>query len=467
MKNHFCSIATAAVMAVVCIGILAGCNPGIEDQSFIKENHIPVVQTAMTATAGTYPKFLMISDVHLGPGSTTKCDARYDSGSDIWSAAMKKITLVIGQENPEFILYTGDLPVHGGGSHDQMLGEVLKDLRDIATNNCLPLIYAPGNNDSPGRDYGPFTSGGKTPFDMDTGCPKCWPVIWGNPTSPSKGCSGGRPAPQIIDDNNIDLGYYSVYPLSGSKKLRMIVMNTVMFTNSYNGPNQDADITNQLTWLGTELKTACNNSEFVYLSMHIPPGTWGKKGVNGRFVRIVDGVDCISGIFYGHTHQDELKLILDSSNTKPKTLALSCPSISPYWQNNPGFKTVSYDPNQGFAPVEFKTYWANLCGTKGSYDHIIPHWDELHLKMQSSTRFDSTYTFSSAYRKSNPNTTMLAHLSSLYPNDLHFIKSDMHKISYVKSARGGGHYGQIVVNYQSASSSLSEESVQPERVHEH
>lgn len=449
-------------MAVLLPLVYVGCNSVDDVYSSPEVSQVPVVQTSLPGTASTYPNFLMISDVHLGPGSTTNCDGQTDSKSDIWNSAMKKIAAVINLKKPEFILYTGDLPVHGGGDHDNMLGAVLKDLRDIATNNCLPLVYAPGNNDSPGRDYGPFTSGGKTPFDMDSGCPDCWPVIWANPTSPSKVCPGAGPAPQIIDDKNLALGYYSVYPLGKSKKLRMIVMNTVMFTNSYTGSNQDNDITNQLNWLVAELNAAKN--EFVYVSMHIPPGTWGKTGVNGRFTKIVANYNNIAGIFYGHTHQDELKLILDNTDT-PKILALSCPSISPYWKNNPGFKTVSVDPNRGYAPVEFTTYWANLCGTKKSNNHIISHWNDLHQKMQISVQFDSSYTFSSAYAKSNANTSILDHLSSLYPNNLSTLKNDMESISYVKSVKGHGHYGNPIVKYPTGN--ISEESVVPVEEHRH
>src|SRR6202012_5566873 len=99
-------------------------------------------------------------------------------GIDTWDTAQREINHLLTTQYPRFIIYLGDLPLHvpatAVASAMTNAGVTLKDLRGIARQHHIPLLFVPGNNDSPDSDYGKFSP---TLFDYDTAGAKAWPVI--------------------------------------------------------------------------------------------------------------------------------------------------------------------------------------------------------------------------------------------------------------------------------------------------
>lgn len=376
----------AVLAALLSIFIFTACT---EDNSRKDEETKPGAsenQHVLDEQSNSLPKFLAVSDVHLNANAgSIKVSGHHigDTDTTLWDFTKAKINTVISNENPKFMIYLGDLPAHYDPSvnldnnHRKDLGKVLHDLREIAQAANIPFLYAPGNNDGIDGDYSPFTNAvDSTPFDMDVGHAEDWPMIM--PQS-----DPGTDPPVLGNTEYLDLGFYSAYPLGKQAGLRAIVMNTVIFNNAkYNQYDSTAmlkDARTQFTWLEAELESAASHQEPVMILMHIPPGLDGygteKEQHNAymwRNLKLASGelilnhfIDLvtnpkynITSMFYSHTHMDEIRILHGTKDESVDRLAVSLPGITPGHNNNPGFKTVTYDPAKGFAAVDFQTYYS-------------------------------------------------------------------------------------------------------------
>lgn len=373
-------------------------------------------------------KFITISDIHLDDLATNVtygCDA----GTTIWNSAKRQLKTLIQQESPDFILFLGDLPVHSNdkcfldksGNSTNIhtdIGSVLTDLRQIATNANIPLLYLPGNNDGYGGDYHSFSydNGPQliTPFTLDSAGTERWPIV------------GAQSDSFYRYDGDSILGFYSVYPMgdTATKNLKIITLNTVILVNcleskslshctnpkykSDNGISQDSAARTQLRWFHNQLVDAHNRNDAVLIAMHIPPGTDAYEGtpywlqdtnlLNGHsalydFVSQVDTFkQDIVGILTSHTHMDELKRVFNGKNEFIE-LCISTPGITVNHGNNPGMKVFTYDPTD-FELLDFTTWYASNA----------PTFD-----------FDSSrqYIFSKVYGGSSARQTMYNRIASI------------------------------------------------------
>ncbi len=337
-------------------------------------------------------KFLTISDIHLNSFASESPFFGCDTTEPMFDYAMDKFDSLIKAENPEFILYLGDLPVHqddsGCWGHlttiPQDIGVVLGALRQKAQDNNIPLLYLPGNNDGIGGDYHSFTDDETgnpvTPFTMDGADATLWPVINGNNPSNS----------DIVITKNEELGFYSAYPLGKShkgKNLRVLMLNTVIFCcqpdptawpyygNDDSYPQAKA-LNTQMNWVLSEMKAAKAAGDAVIIAMHIPPANniyggssnwileplfynsqYQKVPINGAFTAMVNEYsDIITGLLYSHTHMDELKGYFNTNNELIE-LAISTPGISINHDNNPGMKVFQYN-SSNYEFLDFVTYYA-------------------------------------------------------------------------------------------------------------
>ncbi len=386
-----------------------------------------VVAPAKPSPSGT---FLVLSDVHLH-GSLDQDNIGLntaDSGADLWLTALTKLDDMLTSSagpRPDFVVLLGDLPWHAYvGSSTQLgsartnTGNVLKALRQKADAAGIPLLYTTGNNDSWSGDYRAFTAPNKrTPFDQDVGHSGDWPVIEGgdcNTTPAPKAC--------IANDKRMELGCYSVYPLGANTKLRVVLLNTVMFNkdtdNSHStyyygedqfgaGHLQHEDTEHQMEWFEGELKDAKSKGESVLIGMHIPPGRDGyQRGsapsyfwdsqldyngvqVQNAFLDLVETYEPqIIGVLSSHTHMDGVRKLYGSQGFTD--LVISVAGITPGHGNNPAMKTITYDTTGSFELLDFET----------SY---MPYWNNHHT-VQASWGSDS-FRFSTVY-SCPPGTTM-------------------------------------------------------------
>jgi len=341
------------------------------------------------------PCFLLLSDVHLNSFAKT-CNYGDDTGMDLWNNLKAKLKSIFdGKNPPKFVIYTGDLPAHykcgkdcylppaARKEHNANLIKILDDLRSLVAEHHIPLFYVPGNNDALAGDYYSFADAShQTLFDLVNEKNIPYPALnvanSGNipPYLISKGADAigyNKPPP----GKYIEMGYYSAEMMHG---LRIIVLNSVMLGKNYfnvDGMTQLNEGNDEISWLRSELSAAQILKEKVYIAMHIPPGVdayafdhqsatpymWAHLPSESntwlhQFLKLTTTYQStISGIFYGHTHMDELRRIYDSTGTKITEVAISCPGITPQHYNNPGFKLVYYDSTT-FQPTDFETFYS-------------------------------------------------------------------------------------------------------------
>ena len=372
------------------------------------------------------PSFLFLSDVHINTTSKTTVYGG-DTGEDLWAAFLHKAdTILRGKESPSFIIYTGDLPAHYSCStgcylppasrtgHNNNIDTILSALHRLADKYHKPLFYLPGNNDALAGDYYSFADEQQqTPLSLEPASPYFFPKAMGNNNSTAAPCMVSAPHPTM--------GYYSACPVKG---LRLVALNTVIFNANFtavDGTTQQRDGNIQMIWLAAQLADAEAKKEKVYIAMHIPPGTdaYGGKSMwvqlpgnktnwLNSFLNLTDRYKAtIAGILYGHTHMDEVRRLYDSTGTHITAVAISCPGVTPQHYNNPGFKTVQYDP-ENMQLLDFTTYYTH----PGQQ-----YWG------------DSTYSFSQAYGRL-PGMTIYGRLSNM---PLQNVSNGMNRIFTVKN----------------------------------
>jgi sphingomyelin phosphodiesterase acid-like 3 len=314
--------------------------------------------------------FLFLSDIHL---DTDNKNTRYggDTGTDLWSAFLQKAEAILSSSNPPgFVLYSGDLPAHykgdylppaDRGNHNKNLQTIFSGLRSLMnTHTNIPFFYLPGNNDALAGDYYSFTDEqGQTPFSLVPSPTDSFPALHILP--------GNTTPPCIVSNPHPGMGYYAARPVPG---LRLICLNTVLYATKFatvDGSNIDTDRSEQMRWLAGQLAAAQLLKEQVYIAMHIPPGKdahsgnymWdnSRSNWNNAFLELTTKYQAtISGVFYGHTHMDELRRLYTPNGNAVTQVAISCPGVTPQYDNNPGFKTITYNRSSK-AIMDFTTYY--------------------------------------------------------------------------------------------------------------
>ena len=325
---------------------------------------LPILTICWLSAAHAQKSFLVISDIHLDDAKDQAAilpNAR-NAGIDTWATARLEINQLLETQSPRFILYLGDLPLHvpptAVATAMTNAGITLKDLRSIARQQHIPLLFVPGNNDSPDSDYGKFSP---ALFDYDTAGAKAWPVIGAHVLKNSTG-------------NYATLGCYATYPLGRKAKLRVIVLNTVLYTWNYQSPNHDAECAAQGAWLGRQLAETKAHHETALIVMHVPPGIdvykhntfWTTKVlVNGTTIQnnFLDTLaryrENIMGLLASHTHMDGFKRLYDKEG-KFITLLISAPAVAPSAYNNTAVKLIGYNANRQFTgstTLYYTTTW--------------------------------------------------------------------------------------------------------------
>jgi sphingomyelin phosphodiesterase acid-like 3 len=180
-----------------------------------------------------------------------------------------------------------------------------------------------------------------------------------------------------------DAGYYAI-TLPDEKNIRLILLNTVLFSHKAKGKNIDTAAKKELDWLSQELIKANLSQQKVLISMHIPPNMdinlsdrihlftllrlW-QPIYKIQFQEILqNSPPVVLAIFAGHLHLDGLTYLKLGGGAKD-VLVLQTTSVSPIFGNMPGFKLYRYQID----PVKLIDYSAYFLDKSG-------HLYEQHAK---------------------------------------------------------------------------------------
>lgn len=359
----------------------------------------------------TLPCFLVVSDIHLDSALEIKQqnipNSICNTGSDLWDSTKKKIREIDSISHPQLIMVLGDLMMHDTGENrmNTSAKRICSFLHDSLNKN-IPIIIAPGNNDSKNGDYKRLSPGHFNLFYPDENNVACY--------------SG---------NSDLNLGYYALYPFGKQVRMKIIVLNTVIFHVGYGakqnyGCCQQQDALDELNWFFNQLQAAKQDSDQVLIATHIPPGIDGYYGNNlwSESLAKTDSAPSIQNIFLdslfayrdniigllsGHSHMDGIRLLFD--NTKADTLKMaglliSVPGVAPGYGNNPSFKLIYYDPSKKFRFQNFTTYymdyWKDANAPKlTSWKNKFNFRNEFHIPPSALNLLDALKSINASYLK--------------------------------------------------------------------
>lgn len=271
--------------------------------------------------------------------------------------------------HPDFVLVTGDFLGHGFPAQFAKYAPhsdpaayrrfVQKSMAftTLMIRRAFPrtrLITALGNNDSGCRDY-EMQPGGRLLAALAG--------LWQPLVDPGSK-SFGRTFP---------IGGYFSLPHPTVRHLRVVVLNTVLFSPKYQNCNQGTEAgARELAWFDRTLREASRRGDKVWLAYHIPPGidayatlhasgpcpsrpvSFWRADYLSRFQRSVARFPgLVTAAFAGHTHMDEFRLPGGGG------FIHVTPAVSPLFGNNPGFAVFSFTRATGEL-TDFQIYDLNL-----------------------------------------------------------------------------------------------------------
>ncbi|XP_058804235.1 sphingomyelin phosphodiesterase [Phymastichus coffea] len=361
----------------------------------------PIMKSSMTPIDGrpTF-KVLHISDTHYDPyyeeGSNAECNeplcCRLTTGTPSSRSAaagkwgdyrkcdtpkrtvdnmLKHISEV--HQDIDYIIWTGDLPPHDVWNQTReenikILIESIQQMLQIFPG--IPIFPSLGNHESaPVNSYPPSFAPPENNISwLYDELDKQW-RLWlpaGTSSTVKKGA------------------FYSVLVRPG---FRIISINT----NYCNNKNwwllmNSTDPVSELQWLIYELQGAEINKEKVHIIGHIPPGHSDCLKVWSRnYYHIVNRYEStIMAQFFGHTHYDEFELFYDTSDmSRALSVAYIGPSVSPYYNLNPGYRIYYIDgdhANTTRLVIDHETWIMNL-KEANLYDY--PNWYKSYSARQT------------------------------------------------------------------------------------
>lgn len=334
---------------------------------------------------------------------------RKDSTFNLLTSTLTEAKEIANKEQARFVIILGDFLGHDLRSYykkytkdyslqgyQQFVKKIFAFI-NLQLKNAFPdkdIFAVVGNNDSYKNDYYQDIDGA---FFRDIG------EQWSNflQTANSKASFAKTFA---------HAGYYAVN--SPDAKLRIIGLNTVLFSKKARGAAVDLAAQQQLQWLQRELALAKNNQQKVIMLMHIPPGVdvyatfrfklftliefWRKKELTKFQDLLANYADNIAGLFAGHLHADWFQ-VLTFANTKGEVPLSGVPAVSPIFGNNPAFRVYQYSPSSAQLN-NYVTYFYSL------REHLF--WQK-------------EYDFNALYNPKCQNCSLISGMKLLPKNPLH------------------------------------------------
>ncbi len=348
---------------------------------------------AQHAFAGSLPSFtfLSLADIHFDPfiacyGSKIKpCPVfRMLSEASIqqWPDILKK--------------FDTRVPAHGLDTGYPLFMKTLADAKVIASKNNVKFAWVLG--DFLGHDFKRYyrkysldqSYEGYTAFMAKTMAFITWQMsatfptlevypVLGNddtlhynyqvqPNGPGLNTLAALWSPLLKSSNN-RMRFLSTFPVAGYyavsppdlPSLKIIALDTIIFSHKSKKPAADAAAKQELVWLNAQLVEAERAGQRVFIIMHIPISIdfnitssmklftivklWKAPFVSSFESIVQKHQAVIDGIFSGHLHENWFHWL--SFNEEHSIAQSGTISIAPIFGNDPGFKIFSYEGETG------------------------------------------------------------------------------------------------------------------------
>lgn len=240
--------------------------------------------------------------------------------------------------------------------------------------------------------------------------------------------------------------HYGGFAITTRQGLRVISLNSNFWYmwNLYNyWDTKDPDTSGTLKFLSDELLECEKKGQYAWIIAHVPPGGVDDDALPGSSATLTKIVQrfsphVITGIFFGHTHQDEYQLVYagnaldhvleqtDGKGTgiKPLNVAWISQSITPLVNYNPGWRYYEVDKktfqimdsvnfytplNESFPQDRDYTNWDFLYNARSFYDPLgkwpankplnAQFWHHVALSIRHDGDFCQDY-IDNGYRRS-------------------------------------------------------------------
>lgn len=285
---------------------------------------------------------------------TVKPAYRLDTNYPLLRANLDAAKKAAKENHARFVIVLGDSLGHDfrryykkfTGDHSQSGFEnfVKKTLQFVnneleQTFPAVSVFMVVGNNDTYSRNYQSIAGGA---FFHDAG------AIWSALIKDSAARSSMR-------KQFIDAGYYAV-DVPGQSGLRLIVLNSVLFSKRSVWRNAKSAASRELDWLQRELRKAKQRKQKVLLAMHIPTALdvyatrrwrlftfvdfWRPEYLKQFKTELSRYYPQIVAIFAGHLHYDWLQSL--QVGLREDVPVIGVPAISPIFGSDPSFKIYHY-----------------------------------------------------------------------------------------------------------------------------
>lgn len=305
-----------------------------------------VIVKLHNADAGQWPKILAQYDVKPQ-------EFKQDTGYRLLTSALLAIKQVADTSHPKFILLLGDSLGHEyrekykryAGDKGVGYQEFVRKTYDFlikqltVTFPSTDIYFAVGNHDSYQGSYYTKASG-----QFFTEVAPLWASLIHDATTRAS-----------MQKQFSYAGYYTLQ-LAYPDNLRLIVLNTNIFSYKGKGKNLNALAMQELQWLHKTLQAAKNAHQKVFITMHIPQGVDIYATTHTRLFRLItlwkpvyikqfenimqQFAPEIAGVFAGHLHRNQFQVL--TYDNKYEVPAVNVTSISPIFGNQPGFRVIAY-----------------------------------------------------------------------------------------------------------------------------
>jgi len=330
-----------------------------------------------------------------------------DAPPDLALSAFSSMDQFVNRESINFTIFTGDIVSH---DYDDQLSRAYIEYEETVTYQTFkawmggsPIYATLGNHDSLPEAY-------NTPNSINNSTGPSNILSWNYELLSSMWLENGW-------INNASAQYaathYGAYSTVTSNGLRIISINTDFWytANIFNYFNMtNPDNSGVLAFLAEELQAAEDLGQRAWVIGHVLPGyNFGQALPNptALFYSIIARFSptTIAGVFFGHTHEDQLMIYYDylpnstiaSSSSilrnttlvdysKPLQVGYIGPSITPLTGNNAGWVLLEVDA-ETFSVVGMQTYFANV---SASATWTTPVWE---LEYDSRETYDPNNTW--------------------------------------------------------------------------
>ncbi|TCD68079.1 hypothetical protein EIP91_011532 [Steccherinum ochraceum] len=393
----------------------------------------PATPPAPRKPSGKRLKILHLSDLHIDPRYATGAEANCTSGLccrennhntqspnatlspaprfgaylcdspfSLVAAALQAVPVLTGTQKTgfDFTVYTGDLVSHD--PDNQLSRDYITYTETVVydlfkrTLGSGPVYAVLGNHDSYNQAQdAPHTLGGALADQFSWNYDHL-ASLWQH--------EGWLPNAAV----QLARAHYSAYMVQRKDGLRIITLNTDMWykANYFNYINMShPDNSGMLRFLTDELQAAEDAGDRAWILGHVLSGWDGTNPLGNPtnlFYQIVDRFShTITGIMWGHTHEDQLSIFYANNATSiseqtAQNIAWIGPSVTPLTNLNSGFRVYEVDSNT-FEILDAHTWRSDV--------NSFP-------SLNSQIEFGPTYSFEYSTRA-----TYGANITGWGPND--------------------------------------------------